>query len=169
MLGLFFDAYQNKKATSEPSWTQAWQIWAMPSWDWAQTSDRFENTLANVPALMRQATLSQMEAMLDLQLAFLRRRVHADFDYANAILGCEDVNEAMSVATGYWQQFVGDCEKQSNEVLHLIAEGADHTSEAQEGDAPASRRRQSRRVQAGNSVIPIDRAASAATARDKAA
>ncbi|MBA5778716.1 phasin family protein [Stappia sp. F7233] len=169
MLGLFFDAYRNETATSEPCWTQALQNWAMPSWDWAQAYDRFEYTLANVPVLANRAMLTGMEAMVDLQLEFLRRRFHANCDCVNSMLACEDPEEAVNVATDYWRQFVGDCEKQSKDVLAAIADGADRTCVTEAaGDTGQRRRRTARRKTPDGTVIPLDRAVSA-PARDKAA
>lgn len=83
--------------------------WLDPAW--AETADRFGDRFADTLSAASRDYLGYMETIAESQLAFLRHRLHADFECAKTLTDCRDVGEAARVTTAFWEVLFTDYSK----------------------------------------------------------
>lgn len=131
MFNMFFDTAQDRDIPFPRIWEASW-----PCWDWAEPSDRLENTVAcNLAAIQRDA-VQRSAAIMDNNLKFLHRRLHADVDCAEDLLATTDPAAFYEIATSFWQRLFEDYGEQAEAMAAILQQPVDLSNGAGDVESP---------------------------------
>ncbi len=158
MFKAFFDTAEDRDIPFVQMWEASW-----PCWDWAEPSDKLENTLAcNLSALQRDA-VKRSAAIMDSNLKFLRRRLHADVDCAENMLAATDPAATFEVVTSFWRQLYEDYQERAATMAAILQQPVDLSDDPSDAEGQPAKRGEGSAD--GKSIIAIDRHKTAKAAK----
>lgn len=124
------------RKTANP--TEAPSMVGLPWMDpvWTESVDRFGSRFTDTLATANQEAISCAESMVDDHLAFMRKRLNADFEAAKDLASCRDPGDAAKVVINFWSNLFSDYadagERRGQQMSEYLGEAWSATTEVTE-------------------------------------
>ncbi len=120
MFNVFKNATAFNALLMPPFLAKAWH-----DWQWAEPADRLENQLTSGLLAAQRNALARWDKMIDCQLEFVRRRLHADFECAEAMTQIGGPKQVLELSADFWKQALDDYRDQAETIAALVRESVD--------------------------------------------